>query len=234
MAYRSSNKSAALGGATVSVNLPAGIQSGDILLMAISADSSGWSFAATGWTQIDSQTGGPDNQQFWLARRTADGSEGATVSVTTGGVIRANALTVALSGRNTDTPVTFSTYSENNSSNTSPISISATGGTATTGDDLAFFVTIDQQAADDNWDCSTPTNFTARESDVTTGWTSSALFTRDNVSSGATGAIATTATRSSGSGNAGWLAYVVAVAAGEAVTAKPALMNSMLRRRRQG
>lgn len=64
------------------VNLPAGIQAGDYLLMYVQT-TNGRSVVATGWDLIHETTsagvGAIDN--FILLERVADGSEGATVSV---------------------------------------------------------------------------------------------------------------------------------------------------------
>jgi len=212
------------GGANA-MTMPSGVVAGDQLLAFLSGDSSGNSWSATGWTAIGGPTSSatPDGQSFECFTRVATGSEGGTQTFTytgSGGVL---CIITAHSGR-ASAALTSSNLvaTANTSSNTSPVTMGATGLTATSGDDLVAFYALDDGTTTDTFSYSAPTGFTVQQSNTAnTNFNAGALFTEDNVSAGATGTITCTATRT-GSGTSGWCAYVVRIpAAGPTITSQP-------------
>lgn len=69
-------------GTTVNINLPANILAGDLLLLMIKV-TAGTITTPSGFTQIDTAAGGGGVGVWNLYRKTAAGSEGATLSVVT-------------------------------------------------------------------------------------------------------------------------------------------------------
>ena len=214
MAFRSS--AVTVQGASISADLvatmPSGVASGDQLLALTTWD--GFNTTVTppsGWTQLELHNlSSPDGQTMYLWTKVATGSEGATQTWNgqTKGVV---GIIAAWSGR-TSSALTSGQVVKTNStaSNTSPISVSLTGVTASASDDIAVFVATDSVATS-QWSYSTITNYTNQATGNSTDWASGNLQYRDNVSAGATGSLATTVTRSSGSGNAGWGGFVIRI-----------------------
>lgn len=80
-----------------SVTMPAGVTSGDELVM-IFVEQDGTITLPTGWTQLYN-AGSPSTQASLLVcRRTSDGTEGASVTVTTSTGSRSNHIVYRLSG----------------------------------------------------------------------------------------------------------------------------------------
>lgn len=164
---------------------------------------------------------GPDAQTFRSFWRIADGTEGATQKWTSSSTGRGVVMAIAsLSGRAASSPINFATATPNTSANTSPISISAASGTAIAGDDILAFCMTDNTAPSEVWDFSTPSTFTSLFAVVNDDAWSFRAFKKENVSAGAFGSIATTATRSVGSNTAGWGAIVIAVKLAGGATTK--------------
>jgi hypothetical protein len=111
------------------------------------------------------------------------------------------------SGRATGAPST-STAVLNTSSNASPISCAITGLTAVSGDDLIATVGLDQVNQTEVWSFSGPSGFTSRATISPGDWGTLYMATLDNSTAGATGTKTVTATRTGGSGNAGWAGLI--------------------------
>lgn len=226
-AYRSSSVNSGLGVVTVTGNLPSGTVDGDWLLAWLVSDvDSGVSTVPSGWTEIvNASQATPDGQNARLYVKVAS-SEPASWNWTLPNSRDWVMIVGAWSGRNTGGSLT-TVSTINTSSNATPISVALTGLTAASGDDLAWFAQLDQQSNTDVWSfTASPASFTERQ-DLNSGWVMGTLHTRDNVSAGATGTLTGTATRSSGTANAGWSGVVVAlpVSSGGAVTIRGMLLG---------
>lgn len=224
MAYLSSSSAVA----TVAGNItatPAGVVAGHVLVGCIAIDFSGHTVTApTGWaTAVSNNQGTPDGQEFWWSWKVATGSDSFTWNVSGGGndTVLINA---AFSGRDNASPININQASVNTSSNTSPVSISATGGTALAGDDLAVFLSLDMTAGTDTWTFGSWGGSLVERQDVQQGWAVMGLATQDAISAGATGSQTATATRGSGSGNAGWAGFVISIKAAAGGVVVPRLM----------
>ena len=211
MAFRSSaSASQNTGGTGNLVATPAGVQAGDYLGGLFVQDGSPHTLnPPAGWTvRATLDLSGPDVQFARYADKVATGSD--SFGFFTGDMNGAVLICAAWSGRDTSNPTTFITSTLNTSSNTSPISESASGGTAAGGDDLAVFSYVDTTAQTDNWTWSTISGFT-QQATPAGDWAVANLQTKDALSAGATGAFASTITQTAGTGGAGWAAVAVAV-----------------------
>lgn len=111
------------------VNLPAGIQAGETLLVFFSCDTAeaiGW---PGGWNQIFDISNGTDNS-LAIAWRKATGGEGASITVTTGGSEQSAHASYRISGAidPTVTAPEASTGATGGSVNPDPDSLTAGGG----------------------------------------------------------------------------------------------------------
>lgn len=181
------------------------------LLAIVTDDGTGDTITApTGFTQYatNADLTGPDGATIRAFYKDAAGTEGTTFAWASS----AGHVQVSMSehsGRATGAP-TFSAATKNTSSNASPISASFTGVTAVAADDLVLLAALDQVNQTSVWSFSvTSSGWTNRNTVSPADWGTSFLATKDNVSAGATGNVAVTITRSSGSGNAGYGGFVV-------------------------
>jgi hypothetical protein len=209
MAFRSSAiSSSAVGGDITSS--PAGVQSGDYLVgLGVADRNDNPPTGLTGWTELANiDQAAPDAQTARIMWKISDGADDFTASFES-----SNCYWVvgAWTGRNTVSPHTDSQTTVSTASNATPISASLTGVTAVNGDDIAVFLELDQLASAD-WNFSTITDYTERKDDTTLSFVTVGLQTRDNVSAGATGSLATTVTRTAGTGNSGYAGIVIAIA----------------------
>ncbi len=165
MTYRDS-RFTAIGSGGGNATLPT-IVAGDYLAAFISADANGDCDNATltGFTRVDVKNhSAPDGHSFaYFEKFPATGSEGATATL--GGITAGDcaAITVSLSGRDTTSPRTFLTPTQNTSSNASVVSLGATGGTAGSGDDVIYFAGLDQTNGDTGWAFAPPSGYTERQ-----------------------------------------------------------------------
>jgi hypothetical protein len=220
MAFRdvASTYSAAPPGSTLAADMPIGVVAGDRLLALITVDNVTASITASpsGWAEIASGNNSLDGQfvRLWEKKK-ASGSEGATQSWTFGGGSTFTQITIAAwSGRDNSAAATFATPTVNTSSNTTPITVSGSSGTAVAGDDVAVFVAMDSLEATQTWAKSAWTgSLTERTDPAGTSWISDGLATRDNVSAGAFGSVGCTATRTTGAANSGYTVFAVALPA---------------------
>lgn len=209
MAYRSSSAGSS-GGSPVSTSVPAGAAIDDIAILTINADNAN---AATytwpsGFTEIAASAITHDlhGQAAAWKRLTAADSGTYDVSLSAGN----NALLIAalFSGRHASDPPVL-TEAINNSGNSSPISVNATGVTAIDGDDLVWIGGLDTLGSVGNG-CAPPSGYTERQ-DAGGGADVSniSLATLDDVAAGATGTV--TGTYSLTSSTAGWAAYLIRI-----------------------
>lgn len=208
MAFRSASSAIATG----TITKPAGVVAGDKLIAILSVDGTGGAFSSSdGFTQLaDNVLFTPDGQHVAVWWRDAGGSEPATYTFASAAAV----VMGAWSGRASGAP-TVSTLADSGSANSSPISAAANGITASAGDDLAFAVGLDITGISDAWALSGPSGYTlAAEASGSPGvWVHAAMSYRDNVSAGATGTQTGTLTRTVGSSGAGYMCWVVGMAA---------------------
>lgn len=217
MAYRDSTSSAGSGAVSNhTINWPT-VAAGDRAYIVASADGSGGLYTApAGFTQIATGSiAAPDSQAVFVwEKKNCTGSESGSVAVNSsnGSTGQMCLAMVTFSGRDTSAAATFiSTISTSATSNATPVSMAATSGTAVAGDDLFSFFATDQDGSGAVWNFTAPSGFTERQDIQAADWSSLELATQDNVSAGAVGTVTGTATRTSGTGGAGWLAFIIAV-----------------------
>lgn len=197
------------------VTLPTSISSGDLLLMQISADGVITdTLSATGWTLVSrSACTAPDGQTQYLFYRVADGSEGASVSVSGQVSFSSGVMTWVgrFTGVDTTTPMDATGVASNRStSDASPSAVSMTGITTVTANAMVVAVcSID-------WNVATTTGATMAWSSYTeiadatnNNWVHYSNATNIQASPGASGAVTGTATKTSAA--SGWCGHVVAL-----------------------
>jgi hypothetical protein len=94
-----------------SVTLPSGIQAGDLLVMVIRAGSTTTLTRPGGWDEVATRS---STGVTYIWKRTANGSEGATVSVTLSTGTRMSAITYRVSGWVEGVEATFTGSNVNN------------------------------------------------------------------------------------------------------------------------
>lgn len=218
MAFRSSSQTlrAAGVGTTLTGSAPSGTAAGDylaamVVLDGVTADTV---TPPSGWTSRGSfgfLSGAPDGAHVEIFDKIATGADSYAWSTS---VNNACVLIVgAWSGRNQTNPRTFLTTSTpNTTANATPVSVNLTSGTAATGDDVAYFAMADITVGTDTWGFSPVSTFT-EQNDAQTTFAFGTLDTKDNVAAGALGTLTSTATRSAGTGAAGWGGFVISIAA---------------------
>ncbi|OGG60690.1 hypothetical protein A2765_03830 [Candidatus Kaiserbacteria bacterium RIFCSPHIGHO2_01_FULL_56_24] len=105
-----------------SVALPAGIAAGDELLVLFSAKTVTFNLP-TGWTEL--YNSGADDPGLFVIRRVADGGEGSTLTVTTGGAQKSDHVSYRFSGA---AAAEISTAATGTSVNPDPPSLTPAGG----------------------------------------------------------------------------------------------------------
>lgn len=225
MAYRDST-AATTTGTSINATKPALLQTGDILLCYLITDIGLNAPAPTitapaGWALISgsnqgSNSSAPDGFTSWVYWKLASNSEPSTWNFAqNGGSTQIIAIVTCHSGRNPNP--TFITHgSVNTTGNATPVTVSDSGITANTNDDIVVFATGDITVGTDTWGFSPPTNYTERQ-DTQVSFDVATAATRDEVSSGATGTLSPTLTRSAGTGTSGWGIFVIAIPADNAV-----------------
>lgn len=228
MAYRDSVVTVS-GGVSVAAVMPS-FQTGDYIGVIIT--QGGFLQTVTppaGWTQrSNGDITGPSGETF----RYYDLDGGAIVGTTaptytwsSDGGTGVSAIAFSLSNRTISR--SFVTNTSNASANLSPVSISAAGGTASSGDDLVFSAGANFITNSDTWSYGTvsgsPGSLTTRQTgSISGGGVAFNLATLDSISAGATGSLAVTLTETSGTDGAGWSAFVVAIpAGGPTITVQP-------------
>lgn len=233
MAFRSSAKATSNVGGTITAT-PAGVLAHDYLCGLYVKDGSGATVnLPSGYTTQATLPLTLDSQQAWLADKPdASGADAFGFSDSVGS--KENVLVVgAWSGRNNASPRTALQTTTVDSNNTPPVSASLTGATAVDGDDIAAWLFTDGLDSAPTITCSTITNYTEREDGVITAWVQGInLQTRDNVSAGATGSLATTISVSAGTAGMAYAGAVVAIARDPVHAATPIEFLGSFGRRR--
>lgn len=197
---------------TPSVAVPTGVQSGDIVILVATIDASAADFETADWpsgfTELAETDNTLDGQSTAIGWKRLTGSDSG--SYTFGSVGASGdwiCQAYAISGRHaSNNPV--ATSNTNNSGNSSPVSVTATGVTAVAGDDLLWVSAPDVSATGIGNGHTNPTNYTEEE-DAENGWSNLSGAIRQNVSAGATGNI--TGTFSLTGGTSAWTAFLVRV-----------------------
>lgn len=209
MPYRSSSSNSG-SGLNVSTPVPLGATTDDIVYLFGSVDQQAASF--TNWPtdflelgEVDLTGDGQSVAVAWK-RLSATDTGGYSMTLSGGSATPDWVFSaICLSGRNTSSTPTISAAATNNAANPSPVTVTANGVTATTGDDLVFMGALDLRASVAA-SFTPPTGYTERE-DVRNGWAAQTIATKDNSAAGATGSVSATATLASGT--AGWAAWVI-------------------------
>lgn len=209
MAFVASTQASGAGSVVLSV--PAGVANGDQLTAYIVTDTNLTISTPSGWTALAAQTdiGAPDGQSARAFKRTA-ASEPASYTWNNGSTNDMVGFMVAHSGRDTTAGPAIVTTT-NTTSNTPPVTMAATGVTATAGDDIVAVYFLDNTDSSATWSFAGPGGYAERNDYSPVSWASGSVYTADAVSAGATGSLSATATRTGGAGNAGWVAFVVRV-----------------------
>lgn len=224
MAYRDSTATTATA-TSVNATKPALLQTGDILLCYLLTDVGLNSPAPTitpptGWALITgsnqgANSGAPDGFTSFVYWKLAGNVEPATYTFSiSGAASQLIALVGCFSGRKPN-PVFDSTNTHgtvNTTGNATPVTVSDTGVTANTNDDIVVFATGDITVGTDTWAFTPPTNYTERQ-DSQLSFDVATMATRDEVFSGVTGTLSLTLTRSAGTGTSGWGIFVIAIPA---------------------
>lgn len=227
MAFRVSSSNIG-NGFTLSTSVPAGIASGDQILLFGTTNRPDESFTGkwpTGFSNGQTTaTGGPDGQTGGWGYKFATGSESGTFTLSN----MTNDADwccgcIVFSGRHASNPPVGSTPATDETGQTTPVSVTANGLTAESGDDLCMLSFPDVEIAGAGLGHTAPTNYTERI-DVEQAFSNMGAFTRDNVSAGSTGNITATFTLTTAA--AGHIAYLIRcpAAAGGAPPPKRTLM----------
>lgn len=234
MAYRDSSTRNTSASANALGTKPATLTVGDYMAAilvwdgntAVNTPPSGWNSRGGGFQA------GPDGQTILLYDKdSADASDVAASTFTWACAASVSSIIqiVALSGRNTAAPRTFvATPAANTTSNTSPITVTLSSGTAVAGDDVIWMAALDQTIQTATWGMGTnqPSGYTKRQDASNSDWASATCSTLDNSAGGALGNLTGTYTRSAGTGNAGWRGFVLSIAAASASVQRK---NNLLR-----
>jgi hypothetical protein len=162
---------------THNISLPAGVSSGDLLIAVLSLDGnnadSTWPSGADLWTeQLDLASSG---NRLSIAYRNADGTEGATVDVTTDNSRKSSHMTFRISGHAVQAP-DITAGATGSGANPNPDSLTPAGGAA----DIVWLAIC---GTDHEWDFTGwPTDYSNNQLEV-------------NSSSGSFGSSAAAATR---------------------------------------
>jgi len=208
MAYRSSSSGQGHSD-TPSTTVPTGVATDDIVILTASSDSQSASFTGkwpTGFTELFDSDCSADGQSGGVAWKRLTGADSGSYTLS---ALSASADWVcqaaAFSGRHTTTAPT-GTFAGQNTGQSSPVSINATGFTASAGDDACWIGLPDVTTSGIGNGMAPPTNYTERQ-DAEEAWTNLSIATRDNLGAGATGTV--TGTFSLTSGTSGWMAYLI-------------------------
>lgn len=212
MALRQSTSNNGASG-SINTTVPAGVQSGDIVILSATNDYVGYDFASikpSGFTTLYTSAITTDGQTVWIGWKRLTGADSGSYTFTDAGNPGAWVCqAVALSGRHaTNNPV--ATENIQNTGQTNPVTVTATGVTAVAGDDLVWVSGPDVSATGIGNGHTPPTNYSELQ-DQENGFSNLSIALRENVSAGATGNISGTFAITSGT--SGWVAYLVRVPA---------------------
>lgn len=210
--------SSSAGGATMPVSYPGSVAAGSRILIAFAIDSATASCSPpTGFSQVAQQsTTTGDGQKLFVFVKDAltSGSEGGTTADITGiSATGSNmvAIMAVWTGLATDAPGAV-TSQAGSSGQGVPMTVGATGVTASEGDTLVWIAAADQGDSGNTWGYNVPAGFSKR-TQLQNGWSSIVIGTLDGAPAGATGTLTGQVTSSNGSSTGGWAAAVVRLAA---------------------
>jgi len=209
MAFRASSNASNGGSTAITGVSPTGIAAGDRLYAAIYCDSEIVSITPPPfgeWRRIAyfsvPNTGARNGQkaELWEVKNANTFESYAfTASVAVSWMIQC----ACFSGRsNTDAVALF--YDTTTSAASSPVTITSSGVTATSGADLALFAVLDQTVSGDTWGFAPSGSWVERQDNVGGGFVSATIDTIDNTTAGATGSVTNTATIITGTGQANY------------------------------
>lgn len=202
------------------VDLPASIVSGELLLLFVAGNQSGGQLGTpTGWTLLDAQNA-DGSQWLHVFRRTADGGEGATVSIpaSTSGAAVASSWALRISGWNN---VEISLGVSNTTSSVDPDGLTPSWGAL---DTRWYAVGLGQGSTNTPVFSASPTNYGAIQdnSQNTTDLVSLGYAARNlNASTEDPGAFSTT------NAVAAWAAFTVGVALVTIIETRSAVAGSI-------
>lgn len=149
------------------VNLPGSIVAGNTLLVLLRSGGGGTNTWPAGWTELFDDTSDASNDVITAAWRKADGTEGATITVTnaTAGKDAAIAWQISGAADPTVTAPEFSTLATGTSANPDPGSITPTGGSA----DYLFLATGGWEGIQTSPPGTFPTNYSLNQVGADTG-----------------------------------------------------------------
>jgi hypothetical protein len=156
---QATNKSAtSTAGTSHTVNLPASIAAGDLLIVLLDKGSTAATVnALAGWTELLDENSG---NGLYIAYRKADGTEGATITLTTSANTRSAEITYRISGAQ-DPAIQapeIGTTGTGTSATPDPPTCTPTGGTKTYLW-IAVAGMAGEEADDDTWSNTPPTNY---------------------------------------------------------------------------
>lgn len=146
-------------GTSHTVNLPSGIQSNDLIIIILDKGSTAATVNAhADWTELLDENSA---NGLYIAYRFANGLEGATTTLTTSASTRSAEITYRISGAQNPSvqPPEIGTTGTGTSATPDPPSVTGTGGSK---DFLfiAFAGMAGEEADDDTWGNTPPTNYT--------------------------------------------------------------------------
>ena len=211
MAYRDSTV-VTVANADPSVAVPSGVQAGDIVILAYSADQASYdpsSYWPSGFTELSHYNNTLDGHSTGTAYKRLTGADSGTYTL--GGLTGCGStilIAVAFSGRHVSNNPVDSTDATDDTGNSSPVTVTANGVTAVDADDLLWVGGLDKTAGICVTSCAPPSGFTECE-DSSYIWASISTAYKENVAAGATGTVAGTFTLSVLT--AGWVAWVIRI-----------------------
>jgi len=226
MAFRSistnEGASAASDPMSLTVSVPSGVQDGDIILVVATLDrvvATAVNAVPSGFTQLYFETVTRDGQFVWVGWKRASSESGTYTLQLDNAISQENEYLMqaaAFSGRiASGSPIGASSSAVENTGQSSPVSINATGVTAAAGDDLVWISAPDVVSGGIGNGHSPPSGYTERSDaegyTARTLWCNLSIATLDNASAGATGTV--TGTFSLTSGDSAWCAFLIALTA---------------------
>lgn len=205
---------------TPAVAVPAGVASGDIVLLAITLDNASIAISTrwpSGFTGLKDAAGTKDGAKYGLAWKRLTGSDSGSYTLASGTSFEYAMTAIPLTGRHASTAPTISADSIDNTGGGSPLTCTALGVTAATGDDLiaVFFADVAVSGVGNGFGTYTAGLSEIVDLESSGGWCNLAAAKQENVSSGATGSKTTVFTlTSSVAGSAGWVVAFPVAAGG--------------------
>lgn len=218
-AYRPSSGESNYGSgtSTMTVNAPAGVQAGDLVVIMGYAfgESSSYVISSSGFTagysdEISGPALGP-NCTLSIIWKVATGSEPSTYTVSIGDAPEIFLIDGAWENRNTSSPFVIHVFTAASGS-ASPVTFNLTGGTADAGDDVIWAAITNGPSSAPSW--TPPSSYTTGVAAYESSSYPGAYFAyRNDVSSGATGTLSGTET-GVGTDQIGFVISLAAAASG--------------------